>query len=239
MSIAEKLTTIAENEQKIYDKGMSDKESEFWDKNQNKGTRTGYQYAFMNWEGFEYIRPKYKVIPTSAIPYLFYGCRFLQKVEVEYFDLSQASVGNSANTAANYLTFAYCNRLTEIEDIGLPDGGYYQTYWHCYALKKIAVWRINENCALNAPFTRCDSLEDIIVEGTIGVSVSFQYSPLNVASMKSIITALKDYSGTDKEFTYTLTLKSDCWTALEAEGATAPDGMTWTEYIDSKCWGVM
>ena len=36
MSIADKLTTIAENEQKVYDAGAKSEHDKFWDSYQNK-----------------------------------------------------------------------------------------------------------------------------------------------------------------------------------------------------------
>lgn len=71
------------------------------------------------------------------------------------------------------------------------------------------------------------------------MSLSFSYSPLTVESMKSIITALKDYSGTTSEYTYKITFSSACVTALEAEGATAEyngEACTWTDLIENKKW---
>ena len=47
-TIAEKLTTIAENEQRIYDKGADDGKRKYWKCFTVNGTRTDYKYAFMN-----------------------------------------------------------------------------------------------------------------------------------------------------------------------------------------------
>ena len=86
------------------------------------------------------------------------------------------------------------------------------------------------------PFNNATALTTIKISGTIFKSISFSYSPLTVESMKSIITHLKDYSGTDKEGTYKVTFSSACLTALEAEGATSPNGNTWTEYMTDLGW---
>jgi hypothetical protein len=56
--------------------------------------------------------------------------------------------------------------------------------------------------------------------------------------MKSIITHLKNYSGTASEYTYSLTLTSACKTALEAEGTTSPNGNLWTEYVSDLGWNL-
>ena len=47
-TIAEKLTTIAENQQKIYDKGADNGKRKYWKCFTVNGTRTDYKYAFMN-----------------------------------------------------------------------------------------------------------------------------------------------------------------------------------------------
>lgn len=193
MTTGEKFEKVADA---VYDKGRTDEWSDFWEGFQNGGTRTNYQYAFYYWEGATSIKPKYKIIPTSYVSNMFYACRRLKKIEAEYFDLSQANVGTSANTAANYANFAYCHQLEEIEDIGLPAGGYNQTFTNDYALRKIAVLRVTEECQISAPFTRCDALEDITIEGTIGANFPISYSPLlSQDSINSIIDHLADKTG--------------------------------------------
>ncbi len=59
---------------------------------------------------------------------------------------------------------------------------------------------------------------------------------LTLESAKNIINALVDYSGTDEEFAYEVTFHPNTLALLEAEGATAPNGLTWLEYADSKGW---
>jgi hypothetical protein len=74
MSIAEKLQTIAENEQRVYEagktKGIEDgKKSEydrFWDDFQLNGTRTVYANAFGSCWSADIFRPKYPLRPTNA-----------------------------------------------------------------------------------------------------------------------------------------------------------------------------
>lgn len=63
-------------------------------------------------------------------------------------------------------------------------------------------------------------------------------SKLSIESAKSIITALYDYSGTEKEFKKSVQFSSATLKLLEAEGATAPNGMTWIDYAINKGWNV-
>lgn len=81
MTIAEKLTTIAENEQRVYKAGYNagkalnydegyeaGKQAEYdtiWDGIQNNGERSNYYYGFANAWTKETFKPKYSVI-TSA-----------------------------------------------------------------------------------------------------------------------------------------------------------------------------
>ena len=61
MTIAEKLTAIAENVPNVYDAGKKAEYDAFWDGFQDKGTRTQYPYAFYVW-GADYFKPKYPII---------------------------------------------------------------------------------------------------------------------------------------------------------------------------------
>ena len=91
MTIAEKLTQIAENEQKVYDAGYAKGKAEggssyeqgvadgkqaeydaFWDKFQNYGNRRNYYYAFAwqqvaneGWASDAY-NPKYPIIADAT-----------------------------------------------------------------------------------------------------------------------------------------------------------------------------
>ena len=62
MTIAEKLQTIAENEQKVYEAGVKSEYDRFWDIMQANGTRTNYARAFYG-EGWrtETFLPKLSV----------------------------------------------------------------------------------------------------------------------------------------------------------------------------------
>lgn len=248
-NIREKLGTedsyspddMASGVNEVYEAGKEKEWSDFWEGYQWGGTRTNYTYAFYYWEGTEYIRPKYKVVPTSTLYNMFAVCRNLKKIEAEYFDLSQANVTSATNSTGLNNVFYACRSLEEIEDIGLKAGGYNMTFNGCNALRKIAKLRATEDCQFISVFTTCTSLADITFEGVIGQNISFSHSPLTVESMKGIITHLKNYAGTDSEGTYTLTLKDTCKTALQDDTETVElDGVSYTyfELITAKGWNL-
>lgn len=67
MTVAEKLTAIAENEQKVFDAGKKAEYDRFWDVYQANGTRLQYAYGFAGAGWTEYnFRPKYDIKPTVA-----------------------------------------------------------------------------------------------------------------------------------------------------------------------------
>lgn len=74
MSIADKLTAIAENEQKVYAAGKTAEWNAFWDAFQVNGTQNSYRYAFFNWKERMYD-PKYPIIMTGNSTQAFYYFR--------------------------------------------------------------------------------------------------------------------------------------------------------------------
>ena len=180
-----------------YDVGFEDGEiaqsDEFWDNYQNKGKRTFYGDAF-NGAGFEYIRPKYKVVPTDVIS----GCRTLRyctnlkKIESQYFDFSQLPFGTYEG-AGMYYTFSGCSVLEEIEDIGLsPSYSYSYTFAWNGKLKTIAKITVDANTRFSGAFTNCIALENLTIEGTIGQNgLDLRWSTkLSRASIESILSHL-------------------------------------------------
>ena len=204
MSIAEKLTTIAENQQRVYDAGMSKAESDMWDGVLDNGNRVFFEYAFYAW-GAEYLRPNRKIVPTSRVLRMFQDCIHLKKVESRYFDLSiSASEDYTNSNNGNGYVFQGCSELEEIEDIGMRAGYYNSTFKNCNNLHTIAVLRSTAETLFNTAFTGCYSLENITISGVIGQN-GFNVSACNKLthdSLMSIINALQ----TKTSGTWTLTL---------------------------------
>lgn len=66
MTTAEKLTTIAENQQRVYEAGQISEYNRFWDAFQKCGDPdTDYRFKFWYWEEGAY-NPKYKVYSNRA-----------------------------------------------------------------------------------------------------------------------------------------------------------------------------
>lgn len=175
----------------VFDAGMD----ALWDFIQNYGKRTTYENAFVDWAGAEYIRPKYKVVVDKyPLRTIFAYCKNLKKIEAEYFDFSGLVLSDTDYNSGNSKTYQGCTNLLEIEDVKLPAGCYYQTWKNCSSLKTIGgTIKFNEATLNTNPFQGCTSLENIVIEGTIGQSISFADCPLTVESAKSVLFHLKNF----------------------------------------------
>jgi hypothetical protein len=248
MSIAEKLVTVAENIPKVYNAGYEKGKSEnsdsyydtFWDNFQLNGERLNYNSACASptsgmyiWTDVNFI-PKFDMTPTQCAGMFRYSGivnlkRCLEKAG-RVLDTSQ-----STNVSE---MFSGANLLEEVPafDIGMTTA-VNQLFAYCRKLKNIYLKNVRPIYSFYTSFTQCNSLEDVVIEGEIGMNFNIQYSPLlTVESAKSIITHLVNYSGTENEFAYSVTFHSDVWVRLDAEGNTAPDGNTWKEYVDNIGW---
>ena len=193
MSIAEKLTTVAENVPKVYEAGKKSEYDAFWDVYQNYGKRTQYNYAFggVGWDDRTF-KPKYPIKPINA-SYMFsqsnikdwenvildtsnmISCSFM----FQTFDGSTIPIINISKITTSYgaqYMFGTCNSLVTIEKLIVSES----TTYH------------------NAMFTGTKNLENITFEGVIGKGglTMSDCSKLSKTSITSIINALsKDTNG--------------------------------------------
>lgn len=209
MTIAEKLTTVAENQQRVYDAGAKSEYDHFWDEFQRKGAAVPYNYAFAySRYDDETYNPKYDIVCSS-------GSSTAQQTFYKATKITDTKVTTDFRLATSLLrTFDSASVLVTIRKLIVKDTQEFSN-----------------------TFSECPALQNITIEGTIGKSISFSScSKLTVESMKSIISCLKDYSGTSSANSCTVTFPSARWTALEEDSA-APDGGTWKDYVMyTLCW---
>lgn len=222
MSIADKLTQITENEQRVfnageskgYEKGYNEginkggyadgfsdgKQAEwdaFWDSFQQNGTRKSYAYAFAyGWDNAAF-KPKYPLAPTSA-DHIFYDSKITEKGLREAMDRGITFDFSKANMTA--FAFATMDELCEIPfDVSLEglisatNGN--GTFSYNPALKTIKRIIFGENTPISPTlFNQSPNIENITIGGTIGQS-GFDASMcknLSADSIKSIISHLSD-----------------------------------------------
>lgn len=239
MSISEKLTTIAENTPKVFNAGVKSEYDRFWDNYQENGNRTNYVRAFANshWST-ELFKPKYDIYPINA-------------ETIFYTNNSIADPESILNALGLKLDFSRCTNFVQflsycaVKRLGTVDTRSATTlrlaFYSAQKLETIEKLILAEDGSQtienSTSFTGMIKLQEIRIEGLFGQSVSFSSSTLlSLESLKSIINALKDYSGTENEGINKVTFSGESKNKLEIEGSTSPNGNTWLEYIRDKGW---
>lgn len=204
MSIAEKLTTIAENEQKVYDAGKQAEYDAFWDAYQDYGKRTDSRY-FCSYYNFtpETFKPKYPIYPSS---YMFDQCT------MEISLIEKGVKFNPTPNASVSLGYAFRGSdITEIPTIDVSKGNPLSyAFYNMPNLTKIEKLIVGENTQFSNTFGLSKNLTEIRFEGVIAYN-NFNVSAcvaLSHDSLISIINALKDYSTDTSGTTYTVILGS-------------------------------
>lgn len=207
MSIAEKLTTIAENEQKVFNAGVKSEYDRFWDNYQENGNRTNYVRAFANsyWNK-ELFKPKYDIYPINAET-LFYTNNSIFDPESILNSLGLKLDFSRCTNFIQFLSYCAVNRLGTVDTRSATT--LRLAFYMAQNLKTIEKLILAEDGSqtiesINS-FIGMENLQEIRIEGLFGQSVSFSNSTLlSLESLRSIINALKDYSGTGTTQTITL-----------------------------------
>lgn len=247
MTVADKLQTIAENQQKVYDAGKSKEWSDIWDDIQRNGERTDYNSAFRSWD-LQYFKPKYDILPTNCHS-MFRGAngRYTDGREDYMVDLAEkikesGIVFDTSQSTSNNDMFFYSYGISHLPAISCVSAtsidGMVRGCPYVHTIDKI-IFSDNGSVSLNNVLASCTNLINVVIEGVIGRSWNLQdCRVISPDSMKSIITHLKDYSGTDNEYAYTLSFRADRWEALEAD-STSPSGGTWKDYVKELGWNAV
>lgn len=158
MSIAEKITTIAENVPKVFEAGQKSEYDRFWDAYQQNGNRYNYNCSFGEtvWTD-EIYDPKYGFGQPRYISSMF----------------SQSQITDTKQPLD----------LTAVSSDNI--GGLFQS---CMKLVTIRQMTVLERHILSTAFNNCTALENITFGGVIGRDINFQWSPkLSRASIENIM----------------------------------------------------
>ncbi len=210
MSIAEKLTTIAENMQGVYDKGYADGQVQgsgdeyydiMWDNLQSYGEQTDYQQRFRGWYNLKKtFKPKYDIYPTN-VSYLFYSTSVNGGETYEDMAISLPEVSKEQGITIDFsrcTTFGYAFSYAQIKDTGYIDmraGSSVGTMFLGSQQVKTTHLRIKDDGSqnLNGSFNYCYGMENLTIEGLIANNFSVQWSSkLSKASFYSIMGVLSD-----------------------------------------------
>lgn len=162
-TIAKKLQTIAENQQKVFEAGKAQGGGDsyydtFWDSYQKNGNRYHWNSAFANqaWDDVTY-NPKH---PFREIRY---GGQIFQNAQITdtLFPMNFTTLAADAGSI-----FRYCSSLITIRTLTVAENTTF-VFW----------------------FTKCTALKNITFEGVIGQNLDVHYSTLLTAeSYHSIVT---------------------------------------------------
>lgn len=233
MSIAEKLTTIAENQQAVYQAGYNKGEGDAGAGAYQVGYETGHAQGYD--DGHED-----GVEVGKQAEYDRFWDAYQQNGNLRNYDCAfgyggwNETIYNpkydiiTEGDAAARQTFYAAKWLVDTKvPIYINRGRLVMTFYQATALKTIPYLYIAEVVnGYNNPFSNCTALENITLDGVITMSISFaQSAKLTRVSIESIITHLSD-TATGQ----TLTLSKTAVT--NAFGGTTVD--EWTSLVNGK-----
>lgn len=232
MSIAEKLKTVAENEEKVYQTG----EQSGLIKAASSITNgfTNYAYLFYRDPSASFSEELFACFKNAVnLTQMFSACPNMTKAP--YFDTSKVKKFNymfsqcpvlvdvpdyDTTSAENfYYMFGSCTALKKapkLDTTGATDFRYMFTY--CESLETVEDLDISGGTSFTYLFEQCYALKDLTIKGSINASLDLSKSTkLTHESLMSVINALTDTSELDTTKTYKLTLGSTNLGKLTAE----------------------
>ena len=235
MSTADKLKTVADNVQKVYNAGAKSAYAEFWDAFQTKGKRVLYGYAFTRWDN-GIFKPKYNITPTNAV-YMFFQSGSNTKNGIEMDKLEQEYGIKFDFSRAPSLGFAFADNgfwktLNVVNMTGTNYGNEYVVYDRYNGGTKTRINKliVKESTKFGEMiFGYCSALTHMIVEGTIGQN-GFDVHWSTGLSKESIISIINALSATAANKTVTLS-KTAVNTAFETSRG-SKDGAKSEEWIN-------
>ena len=197
--------------------GMQTEYDGFWDRFQQNGSKTNYNYAFYgtNWND-AIFKPKYDIIATN-LTQGFYDTEITNLVDrLEEqgvrFDVSGCkslgyAFGHSALTVLPKLDMSSCTNSDS-----MCVGCYYLT--RCEGIVSSDITKFH-----TGTFQNCSALEHIIFEGTIASNITLQWSKkLDIESLISLFRCLKFFASDDTNYmTKTITLSAESWALTETQ----------------------
>lgn len=205
MSIADKLVTIAENEQKVYDAGKIAERNTFWDGMLNKGNPANYIRRFYRWTNTSIYQPTRNIVHSTG------SAESAQETfrESLFSDLKVDNVFNDISVLTN-------------------------TFYNCSNLVNARTLHVSEKTGYSSAFGLCAKLEEIRFNGTIGKNgLSFSAcTKLSKDSIESVINHLSTTtSGLKVTFSLTSVNKAFETSSGANDGSTSTE---WTTLVASK-----
>lgn len=216
MAIAEKLTTIAENQQKVYDAGVIAGQGNGYDKGVEDGRQKQFENHVARCSGQKNFLWAFAGVGWGNKPFGGSAPPNYRATEDMIFDCE-------TNASSMY---AYSQVSDTIATIKLvtSSGNAPTTFDNATALVTIRKLIVGEQTP-GLKFANCRKLENITIEGVIGKGWNCKACPLTNETVQNIIDHLKDLTG---QTTQTLTLKADVGAAVTDAQKAAITAKNWT-----------
>lgn len=211
MSIADRISTIANNLIRILNKGKEQRDYEWWDTYQTNLGSIDCMYAFAGCGWRDNVYNPIRAISGNLRSDDMYAYSGITDTKVP-IDLSNNTGGSKATK-----TFRNSELIT---------------------IRKLIV---SETTSMSSQFTNCECLENLTIEGTIGTDANFQWCEyLTLESMISIINALKNFTldDPDNEFTCTVQFSDESLDILKSNYADDIETVSWFDVITYKGWNI-
>ena len=162
MTGAEKLTQIAENEQRVFDAGKQAEYDAFWDAYQLNGNRGVYEAAFagQGWND-ETFNPKYPIVVTGSSWNMFYSCNVKDGYDIlKNMDFSKCTMLSStfAQCHMKHLGTIDCRNVKSVSNL----------FYHARSLQTIDKIIVDADNTFSSLFDNTLSLENVAFDGEIG-----------------------------------------------------------------------
>ena len=204
MSIAEKLTTVAENVSKVYEAGKKSERNSFWDA-YLKSSYCVYKFAGNGWTD-KIFNPNADIKASGSAESMFRQTKIVDlkgRLEACGVSLDLSKANN-----ANYL-FGYADALETVPKIDISSVGANTTYLfrNDAKLTTIEELKISETVTfVSNSFNGCTALTRLIMVGTLGTNgLDLHWSTqLDKESLLSIVNVLQDKTSAGGTWTVTL-----------------------------------
>lgn len=224
MTTSEKLVKVAENRERIYEKGKQAEHEEWWDKYLSHPDWI-YRFSGRAWSD-ETFRPTKDLNVKGFAPNLFAACSITDLVGI--LDECGVTFDTSGITSRGDTMFLDAYYLTRAPYIDLSNttysSGASNIFSGCQELETVIGLRVNDagTTSLTNAFYNCKKLKNIVIDGVVGVDFDIRYSPLTRASMENIVSVLSD-TETGKTVYFKASAKTNAFTDEE-----------WSELIATK-----
>jgi hypothetical protein len=194
MSVADKLATIAENQQKVYEAGKKAEYDAFWDVAWRNRVNFNYAFCGEGWTDKTFKPTENTTKKPNSSASMFYRCEI---TDLEGLLAARNVVLDTSNSAYIDDIFAQSS-VTHVPELSAKKAyscsGIFNSCTNLVSVRKL-ICKEDGNQSFYQAFDNCVNLEYIRFEGKIGKDpVLSSCQKLSHDSLMSVLGALMDYS---------------------------------------------